>query len=206
MTKSIPGYIRLATIEGWYTRAMIAKLTGDIQHVEPGIVVVDVGGVGYKVFVSTKASLVGNTSIFIHTVVRENAIDLYGFSKKSDQDFFELLLTISGIGPKSALAILDSAPVETLHEGILSGDATYLTKVSGIGKKSAEKIVVELKDKLGALESGQVVNTEGSGMAIQALIQLGYNEREAREAVQKIDKGGTTEDIVKEALKNLGQS
>lgn len=190
---------------------MIAKLTGIIAEIEPGKTIIDVNGVGYKVFISNTAleQLIQNqgesVSLFIYSAIRDTAFDLYGFTEKEDQDFFELLLTISGIGPKSALQIINTAPVETLKEGILTGDATYLTKISGIGKKNAEKIILSLKDKVGSIENDSV-NTEGGGMAIEALVGLGYSEREAREVIQKIGKGGTTEEILKEALKQLGKA
>lgn len=189
---------------------MIAKLTGIIDELNLGNIIIDVQGVGYKVFISGKSletltHLKGDkTSLFIYSAIRDTAFDLYGFIEKSDKDFFELLLTVSGIGPKSALSILDTAPVETLREGIFSGDAVYLSKISGIGKKSAEKIILGLKDKLGAMDDS-TINTSGGGMAIQALVQIGYSEKEAREVIQKIDKSLTTEEIVKEALKSLGK-
>ena len=116
---------------------MIAKLTGKVDEVFLGSLILEVSGVGYKVFLSN-GNLSGLTtgkeiSLLIYHVIRETASDLYGFMKKEEKDFFELLLSVSGIGPKSALAVLNSASIETLHEGITSGDASYLTKVSGIG-------------------------------------------------------------------------
>lgn len=187
---------------------MIAKLTGIIDELNLGSLILDVKGVGYKVFISGKALETlthekdTEVSLFIYSAIRDTAFDLYGFIDKTDQEFFELLLTVSGIGPKSALSILDTASVQTLREGIYSGDANYLSKISGIGKKSAEKIIVGLKDKLGVMDNTNV-NTSGGGMAIEALVQLGYSEREAREVIQKIDKSLTAEEIIKEALKNL---
>jgi len=186
---------------------MIAKLTGKVDEVFLGSVILDVSGVGYKVFLSN-GNLSGlitgkEISLLIHHVIRETASDLYGFMKKEEKDFFELLLSVSGIGPKSALAVLNSASIETLHEGITSGDASYLTKVSGIGKKSAGKIIVELRDKIGTVGASNGTTT-GSGAAIEALTALGYSEREARDAIQKMDKELSTEEMIKEALKYLG--
>lgn len=189
---------------------MIAKLTGIVDELHLGHIVLNVHGVGYKVFVTgqTLETLThaekNEVSLHIYSAIRDTAFDLYGFITQSEQDFFELLLTISGVGPKSALAILNTAPVTTLIEGITTGDASYLSKISGIGKKSAEKIVIGLKDKLGALET-ESVNTEGGGLAIEALTQLGYSERDARETIQKIDKTLSAEDMIKEALKHMSQ-
>jgi Holliday junction DNA helicase RuvA len=188
---------------------MIAKITGTVDELKKqfGYAIIDVSGIGYKVFITNGAMQNikegANVSLHTHHVIRENIQDLYGFTDSAELEFFNLLLGISGIGPKSALGILNTAPIETIKEGIASGDASHLTKVSGIGKKSAEKIIIELKDKLGSLESHEGSNFEGGGMAIEALTALGYSDREAREAMQKIDKNLTTEEMVREALKNL---
>lgn len=188
---------------------MIKKLIGEIDEIELGSIILNVNNVGYEVFITNNFAQNLRTgdkkSIYIHHVVRETTEDLYGFDKKEELDFFELLLSISGIGPKSALGILNSAPIETIKEGVASGDASHLTKVSGIGKKSAEKIIIELKDKLGSLDYHNGSNFEGGGMAIEALTALGYSERDAREVIQKIDRNLSTEEMVKEALKNLGK-
>ena len=185
---------------------MIAKLTGKVDEIFLNSLIIDVSGVGYKVNVSNETLQkvhTGNTiSLFTHHAIRENSMDLYGFINKEELDFFTLLISVSGIGPKSALAIMDSTPLETLKEGIMSGDASYLTKVSGIGKKSASKIIIELRDKLGSLNDD--FNTSGSGEAIEALVSLGYSERNAREAIQNVDRNTNTEIIVREALKILG--
>ncbi|MCB9806058.1 Holliday junction branch migration protein RuvA [Candidatus Nomurabacteria bacterium] len=187
---------------------MIAKITGKVDEVDLGSIIVDVSGIGYKVFVTNSllSSLkVDNPiSLFTYFAVRENSQDLYGFQNKEEKNFFELLLSISGIGPKSALGILNTAPIETIKEGVASGDASHLTKVSGIGRKSAEKIIVELKDKLGTIEGQEGGNLSGSGMAIEALTSLGYSERDARSVIQKIDKNLSTEEMIKEALRQLG--
>jgi len=185
---------------------MIAKLTGTIDEIGLNSLIVDVQGVGYLVHVTNGflAHVRTGQTVAVHTyhVVRETAADLYGFLSKEELGFFELLLTVSGIGPKSALAILNTASIETIREGVQTGDASHLTKVAGIGKKSAEKIVLELKDKIGALEyiGG---NISGSGDAVEALAALGYSLAEAREAIKQVDKDLSTEEMVKHALKNL---
>jgi len=188
---------------------MIGQLTGKIVRHEARFVILDVGGVGYKVFVSTETiSQLKNKfetiTLLTHLVVREDALDLYGFIDQAEQDFFELLIGISGVGPKSALSILSLAPPETLRKAISSNNTSYLTQVSGIGRKIAEKIVLELRDKIGSLESdGNSLEQEGE--AIMAMEALGYSAREAREALRQIPADITdTGAKIKEALKNLG--
>ena len=133
---------------------MISKLDGKIVYVSEKFLVINVVGVGYKVSstsdILTTAKIDNDISLWIYTAVRENAIELYGFRNMDELSFFELLLDVSGIGPRSALGILGIAPIETLRRAIATGDTTYLNKVSGIGKKTAEKIIVELRDKFSA--------------------------------------------------------
>lgn len=150
--------------------------------------------------------------------VREDAQDLYGFTSKKERDFFQLLITVSGIGPKSALNILSMVSGETLSGAIRAGSVAHLVKVSGLGKKTAEKIVLELKDKMGGFtggESGEMTAGMSSDMdAIEALKALGYEADDAREALKKISsapaakKGSAETDTgakVKAALKELGR-
>lgn len=187
---------------------MIAKIRGTVEEADLNFIIVDVSGIGYKVFVNNSLlSTVKKGSpidLFTYLAVRENSQDLYGFVSKEEKNFFELLLTISGIGPKSALAILNTAPIETIREGVLSGDVGHLTKVSGIGRKNAEKIIVGLKDKIGSIEGQEFSNLSGSGTAIEALTSLGYSERDARKVIQKLDKNLSAEEMIKEALKQIG--
>jgi holliday junction DNA helicase RuvA len=188
---------------------MIAKIKGTILEKESGSVIVDVSGVGYKVFVSNNTlsdvGSVGEVELWTHLVVRENLLDLYGFSNKDERRFFELLIGISGIGPKGALAILSLAPVTTLEKAISSEDATYLTKVSGIGKKSAQKIILELKDKIGKGTKEDAIGLKEEAEVLEALQALGYTLSDSREVLKNIPKdiSGTNERI-KEALKSLG--
>src|SRR3990167_1807629 len=192
---------------------MIGTLRGTLRHKDLNALVVDVSGVGYKVLVTTETALdvALDSPIFLwtHLVVRETSLELFGFLDKETLDMFELLITISGIGPKSALSILNVATPSMLRQAVASEDTTYLTRVSGIGKKNAEKIVLELKDKLkmtkeDASTSSAQVRAEGD--ALEALISLGYNDRDAREALKRIPKelGGVSE-RVKAALKQLSQ-
>ncbi len=190
---------------------MIAHISGKILEKSPKFLVIETNGVGYLLFVSTgtisnSPSVGENFSLWTYLAVRENALDLYGFETIDEKDFFELLISVSGIGPKNALSILSIAPMETLKKAIATGDMSYMTKVSGIGKKTAEKIVVELKDKLAKLghndESGSL---QGEADVIMALQSLGYSQNEARNAIKEIDSSLSTNEKIKEALKMLGK-
>ena len=193
---------------------MIARLTGTVSDLGPRHAVIDVGGVGYKVFVTDDALHTlkngAKTSLLTYLAVREDALDLYGFPDRKERDFFELLIGVSGIGPKSALNILSLVSVDALITAIRTGSVTHLVKVSGLGKKTAEKIVLELKDKLGGVH-GELGLEIAAGMssdmdAIEALKALGYDADEAREAMKKVDKDITDiGDKVKAALKELGK-
>lgn len=191
---------------------MVASISGKIDEVGPNYAVIDVRGVGYKAFVTSdtlhllKAGQ--ETKLFTYHAVREDAQDLYGFLKQSDRAFFELLISVSGIGPKSALNILSLASSETLSNAIRTGSTAHLIKMSGIGRKTAEKIVLELKDKLGAfaIEEGSPQSGLSSDIdAIEALRALGYDADESRDALKKIGKDITDVGAkVKAALKVLG--
>jgi holliday junction DNA helicase RuvA len=195
----------------YYVR-MIGRLSGKTTHKDGGVIIVDVGGVGYRVNLPkesvSKISVGDKTDLWTHLHVRENALDLYGFIEKEQVEFFELLIGVSGVGPKTALAILSIAPPKTLAIAIVQNNTSYLTRVSGIGKRNAEKIIVELKDRLRAVVKDEdgipVSETED---AILALRSLGYSTREAQEALSRIPDDTTeTQEQIKEALKHLGKS
>ncbi|MFZ2886752.1 MAG: Holliday junction branch migration protein RuvA [Minisyncoccia bacterium] len=188
---------------------MIGHLEGTVTATRAGYVILSAGGVGYKVAATkeTLAALAPDTKVALwtHLAVRENALDLYGFRSEDELRFFDLLLTVSGIGPKSGLAILDIATVETMRSAIARGNAEYLTNVSGIGKKTAEKIVLELRDKVGLAAAGEAGTTLGDEEALEALSSLGYKPHEAREALRKIShEFENSNDRLREALKILG--
>lgn len=188
---------------------MIGHLEGVTSDVRPGFVILSVGGVGYKVF-ATRETLAGlrskeRAALWTHLAVREDALDLYGFAEEGDLRFFELLLTVSGIGPRSALAILDIAEVESLRSAIASGNDGYLTKVSGIGKKTAAKIVLELKDKVGAGSGAVSYAVAHDEEALEAMRTLGYTLHESREALRKVPSSiEKSADRLREALKIIG--
>ena len=189
---------------------MIGYLEGAVSAVRAGFAIVSAGGVGYKVFMTREmlAALKPEKTavLWTHLAVRETALDLYGFASEEELRIFELLLTVSGIGPKSALAILDIATVETLRSAISAGNASYLTKVSGIGKKTAEKIVLELQEKVGASSDGGAAALKGDGEALEAMRALGYSQAEARDALRKVPSDiERSSDRLREALRLLGR-
>lgn len=192
---------------------MISKLTGKIAHIDTKYIVLDVNGVGYKIAITSDSmnKLTGinkDMSFWTYLAIRENAMDLYGFINLSELNFFELLITISGIGPKTALGILNATTIQSLQTAIHTSDSSHLTKVSGIGKKMADKIVLELKDKIDLIshtpESESAMRDDAD--VIEALKALGYRDNESREALKKIDKTlKNTGSKVKAALKILGK-
>jgi Holliday junction DNA helicase RuvA len=162
---------------------MIRQIRGKVLHVGLVSAVVEVSGLGLEVRMSAPQTLtVGSEArLATHLALKQDGLELYGFSNTADRDFFELLLSVSSVGPKTALSVLRKAPRETIEGAIGTRDLAYLTKVVGLGKKSAEKMLVELADKVGphshSREDGEVFDT---------LIALGYTEREARKALQAI--------------------
>ena len=171
---------------------MIGKLTGAFGGTtREGAVIIDVGGVGYLVHVPAGVLATiknGELSLFIHTAVREDALDLYGFPTEEELAFFKQLMGVSGIGPKTALGILNVSNIATLKQSIAHGDATALTKVFGIGKKTAERVVVELRDKLASEVVLAPASVQGGdGEVIEALMALGYRAEEARSALKGVE-------------------
>ncbi len=193
---------------------MIYHLTGKVIFIGERFIVLDVSGVGYKLNTTAdslkEASKArGETiSFWTHLAVKEDALDLYGFKEKSELEFFELLINVPGVGPRTALSVLNIASIDSIRAAISSGDAGYLTKVSGVGRKTAEKIVLELKDKFSSGKDGVWQSTiKEETEAVEALEALGYSAREAREAVKKVSGENTeTKHKIKEALKIIGKS
>jgi Holliday junction DNA helicase RuvA len=193
---------------------MIASLTGKVQSKTEKSSIIEVAGVGYEVFAPLvfleKIKISSTTTVYTHLHVREEAMELYGFPTPEELAFFKLLISVSGVGPKSAVAILSLASVSDLKKAISHGDASLLTKVSGIGKKTAERLIVELKTKVDVLDSTvgvTGVENLGDNQAIDGLVHLGYSVREAREALQAVDPELTAvKDRVRAALKMLGKN
>ncbi len=194
-----------------YHTGMIAMLNGTVVFKGEKFVVLMVNGVGYRVFcgIDTLQKIPekeANVKLWTHQHVREDAAELYGFLHYAELELFEMLIGISGIGPKGALGVLGIAPVDTLKKAIAAGDTSYLTRVSGIGRKLAEKIVLELKEKM----AGRGVSVEAPELkeeadALDALEALGYSQREAREALGRVPPEVTGVELrVKQALRGLG--
>ena len=188
---------------------MIYSVTGEVMGKEDHYAAVAVGGVAFKVF-STRRTLdalaVGATvAFFSHLHVREDALDLYGFPKKEELDLFEMLISVSGVGPKSALTILDIAPLGELNAAIKEGRPDLLTRASGVGRKTAERIIVELKNKVQSKSSEIMVRKmESDADAVEALVGLGYRREEVKEVLRKLPETLTgIEPRIKEALKLL---
>jgi len=187
---------------------MISQLRGEVVRKDERTLTLDVGGVGYRVQPTTttlkKVRVGQQLTLLTHLAVREDALELFGFEGEEELEYFNLLLSVPGIGPKSALATLSLAPPEVLRRAITSGDHNYLTRVAGVGKKSAEKIVLTLKDKIVAGSSDEGINLAADAETLDALKALGYTLSEAREAVKRVPQGLTeTKDRIKEALKHL---
>lgn len=163
---------------------MIRQIRGTVLSVEPATIVVDVAGWGVEVNVAAANTFAQGkeVSLFTHMAVKQDAIELYGFADKDDLRFFELALSVSGVGPKTAMNLLRRAPRQNLEAAIGKRDVVYLTKVVGLGKKAAEKLVVEISEKLSG--SGAVDDKDAEIM--DTLVALGYTEREARKAVGAI--------------------
>ena len=198
---------------------MIALVRGTLVYKSVDHVIVDVGGVGYRLFIplSTFYTLPdsGDVSLYTHTHVREDALQLYGFLTLEEKELFRILIGISGIGPKLAVNILSHIPVSDLKNAIATGDVRRLSGLPGIGKKTAERLVLELKDKVGpASGSAAAAETPMSAASssasliedvLSALVNLGYKENQARKVLEAMELAPeiTMEDALKGALKVL---
>lgn len=162
---------------------MIRQIRGKVLSVGSVSAVIEIAGFGIEVRMSSLETLsVGREAeLSTHLAVKQDGMELYGFANPNDRDFFELLLSVSGVGPKTALSVLRRAPREALIGAIGKRDLSYLTKVVGLGKKSAEKMLVELSEKVGA-----AAHDDADGDVFDTLVALGYTEREARKALQAI--------------------
>jgi Holliday junction DNA helicase RuvA len=195
---------------------MIAQLRGTLGDKRPNQVLVDVGGVGYLVHIPLSTfyalgDLHSNITLLIHTQVREDAISLYGFLSAREKHLFELLVSASGVGPVLALKILSGMSVDDLVPAVRSGDLARLTRIPGVGRKTAERMIVELRDKLAAMEIPEdarkpVTTTGTAGDVVSALLNLGYDQHAAEQAVERAGKNGaseTFEALLRAALQQL---
>lgn len=192
---------------------MIAYIKGKIKFKGENFVVVENGGIGYQIFIPAeqllKVELGDAVEYFTHHHVREDAVQLFGFSSLDELKMFELLISISGIGPKTGLGVLSVAKIGDIKSAIINQDASILKKVSGIGAKTAERIILELKNKVaGIVGVGEIKTKEEMGAdadAIDALISLGYGREQARDALKQVDAGLDIGERVKAALKLLAR-
>ena len=201
---------------------MIASLTGRLAFKAPTHLILDVHGVGYEAYIPLSTyyglpNLSDNISLAVHTHVREDAIQLFGFLTSQEKDAFVLLTSVSGVGPKLALSILSALPVSDLVSAIQSGDVEKLTTVPGIGHKSASRLVLELKDKVAKLHPGLAPASEAPRQgqdaifddALSALVNLGYRPQDAKEALKQVRKSNTEsivlKDMIRESLKELAR-
>ena len=162
---------------------MIRQIRGKVLAVSPTRAMIEVAGFGIEVRTSaTEILTVGSeATLATHLTLKKDGLELYGFTDVADRDFFELILSVSGVGPKTAQGVLSRAPRAALEGAIGKRDLTYLTKVVGLGKKSAEKILIELSEKV-----GNAAHSNADGEVFDTLVALGYTEREARKALQSI--------------------
>ena len=192
---------------------MIGYLKGNLISAEDGVAILDVNGVGYEVNCSGAAyrDLLSNRGgeVFVYTAVKEDGISLYGFCSQEEKKLFLQLISVSGVGPKMGIAVLSSMPATDLTLKIATGDVKGLSAVKGLGKKTAERIVLELRDKIGAIEGGvsaePVIAEEDADDAIVALMGLGFTRTESAQAVRKAKAEGATniQQTISFALKSM---
>lgn len=200
---------------------MLYNLKGILTVSDVNYIVVECGGVGFKCFTTLNTvKSIGKTgsevNVYTHLAVREDAMDLYGFSTLAELDAFKLLITVSGIGPKAAVAILSELTPDKLALCIASGDAKSITRAQGVGKKTAERVVLELKDKMGAITTGdnsEIVNSvssvsEGSNSAeaVDALVALGFSRSDCAVVVGAMDKLLSVDEMIRLGLKQLSKN
>ncbi len=189
---------------------MISYLEGTIVLKKDKFIILNVAGVGYKVFLSKKALSIipeigKDVKLFCFTDVKENAIDIYGFSNPKQLEFFELLDNIRGVGPKAALEISSLGSLEEIKEKVLAKDENLFSKIPGIGKKKAMTIILELTGKIRELAPSYAKASEGKDEAEEGLIGLGFPRQKAKLALKDVPKGLPSEERIKQALKILGK-
>lgn len=204
--------------------AMYAYIKGTLEEIAEDAVTVEAGGIGYNIRVSTTTAdllpgLGSEVKIYTYTLVREDAFQLFGFLTRDDLEIFKRLITVSGIGPKGGLAILSVMSADALRFAVMAGDAKAIAKAPGIGAKTAERVILELRDKISiedtlrGLSSAETAGTTDAGIgenlmrreAIEALVALGYSASDATAAVKKVnvEEDATSETILKNALKYM---
>ncbi len=197
---------------------MIAQINGTLAHKIPGEIIVDVGGVGYQIFIPLSVfyrlpEIGESVSLYVHTHLREDALQLFGFQGQEEKQVFLLLNSVAGIGPKLAVNILSGIPADELARALKEGDQLRLISIPGVGRKLAERMIVELRDKfmtLTSLGSDTVGPSDGSQLmrdAVSALVNLGYRKADAEKNVRDILRKGehTLEEVLKEVLRRMSR-
>ena len=197
---------------------MLYYVSGPVAVLEPSLAVIDCGGVGYgcRVTAYTAAQLKLNQTarLYITESIREDAFDLYGFISKEEQHCFQLLTTVTGVGPKAAMAILSAGGPQNFTLAVMTGDEKMLTAAQGVGKKLAQRIILELKDKVGgsnveldfsggAAMTAPIQNGNNAALATAALQELGYSPAEISAALKGVDANASTEEMVRYALRAM---
>ena len=197
---------------------MIYNVKGILTYAEPTFAVVECGGVGFKCFISTTTlkelpSANREVNLYTYLSVREDAMDLYGFMEVDELEAFKLLISVSGIGPKAAMAILSVLSPDKLSIAISSGDIRAISSAQGVGKKTAERVVLELKDKMAGIATGasasviegiqSVAASDNAKEAVEVLVTLGFNQSQASAVVGAMDKSLSVDDMVRKGLKEL---
>lgn len=200
---------------------MLYNIKGTLSVSDVNFIVVECGGIGFKCFttlntVKTIGRIGDEVNVYTHLAVREDAMDLYGFATMAELDAFKLLITVSGIGPKAAAAILSELTPDRLALCIASGDAKSITRAQGVGKKTAERVVLELKDKMGSIAVGSTADTvsavagvasdTNTAEAVEALVALGYSQSDAAVVVGSMDKSLSVDEMIRLGLKQLAKN
>lgn len=200
---------------------MIYNVRGKLTYTDTQFVVVECGGIGFKCYTSlntakTVGKLGSEVNLFTYLSVREDAMDLFGFSTQTELDSFKLLITVSGVGPKAAIAVLSELTPDKLAIAIAAGDSKTITRANGVGKKTAERIVLELKDKMVSLSTGEIssaaasaisaVEESASAEAVAALVALGFSQSDAAVAVGQMDKSLSADEMIRLGLKQLSRN
>ena len=196
---------------------MIYYVSGPVALLEPGLAVIDCGGVGYgcriTAYTAAQLKLNQNARLYVTESIREDAFDLYGFISKEEQRCYELLTSVNGVGPKAAMAILSAGGPQNFTLAVMTGDEKMLTAAQGVGKKIAQRIILDLKDKLGGggmeldFSGGPVASpvqsSNAAALAHAALQELGYSAAEINAALKGVDPHATTEEMVRHALRAM---
>lgn len=189
---------------------MIAHVSGEVVEKFDGTLIIDVGGLGYEVLVANRdfdaAALRDQVKLYTYDHLRENAHDLFGFTSLAAKKLFEMLITVSGVGPRMALSVLSLGSAEQVRSAIANDDVAYVQQAAGVGKRLAERIANELREKVGlpTLQmTGSPAKIVGSDDALDALVALGYTLQHATQALSKVDAGLDIQNRIKQALKVL---